>query len=345
MQSKQWPAWSEHFIKSGFPASSLLAGTEPAVWDALGRLELKDFDNSKQVLVRKALDDIGLGWVATNTTPFRIAIGGLFDAARKYHQERDQNASSGKSKSIPSIKLTTRKLPEAKDTITGPITKRSTTKANRQALWQQLETYGAYVIRHAVAESKLKTKPEAKQAKQTKLTRSMGNGVAGEPASAYMNLSKPPDWHDSLEQKLAQLLIDPGTPEKLEDSSARLKRMSILLLAGEGAENWAHQDNNDESPPLQAVLMLSEPNKDFTGGEFYVARQTRNTEKKINILRYRIAFESPGDLVIFQAGKDSGWWHGMLPVKRGKSQKQEDEYLRKAVGMLQPPAQATAKRN
>jgi len=89
MQSKQWPAWSEHFIKSGFPASSLLAGTEPAVWDALGRLELKDFDNSKQVLVRKALDDIGLGWVATNTTPFRIEIGGLFDAARKYHQERE----------------------------------------------------------------------------------------------------------------------------------------------------------------------------------------------------------------------------------------------------------------
>jgi len=87
MGVKRWPRWSENFIKAGFPSSSLLAGTEPAVWDALGRLNLKDFDNGKQVAVRKALDDIGLGWVATNTTPFRIAVGGLFDAAKRIHRD------------------------------------------------------------------------------------------------------------------------------------------------------------------------------------------------------------------------------------------------------------------
>ncbi|HSR54812.1 MAG TPA: 2OG-Fe(II) oxygenase, partial [Alphaproteobacteria bacterium] len=116
--------------------------------------------------------------------------------------------------------------------------------------------------------------------------------------------------------------------------SPTLERKSILLLAGEGAENWAHQDNNDETPPLQAVLMLSKPAEDFTGGEFYVARQTARTTKRIDVVRYEVPFESPGDLVIFKAGKDSGWWHGMLPVQAGKNP--NDGHLRKAIGMLQP---------
>jgi hypothetical protein len=343
MSTRRWPEWSESFIKSGFPESSLLAGTEPAVWDALGRLELKDFDNGKQVTLRKALEDIGLGWVATNTTPFRIAIGGLFDAAEKAHQKnahkndnRNSDATST-GRNTPAIHVDTRKLPETKGSITGPLKKNMATETNRGAVWSQLETYGACVVRKAISASALKSEPKATQAKETKLARTTGNGIAGDPPGVYMGLNTRPDWHDSLEQTLGQLLIGPGAPDEVSKESATLNRKSILLLAGVGAENWAHQDNNDETPPLQAVLMLSHPEEDFTGGEFYVARQVKNTDTEIRIVRYKISFESPGDLVIFIAGKNSGWWHGMLPVKAGKAGKEESEHLRKAVGMLQPP--------
>jgi len=342
MGVKHWPRWSESFIKSGFPESSLLAGTEPAVWDALGRLESKDFDTGKQVAVRKALDDIGLGWVATNTTPFRIAVGGLFDAAKQRHRDNAENTAAGPAgnqpdkKVIPEIEVTTHGLPERENSITGPVNEIEPSEANRRALWDQLETYGACAIRNAAPASSLDSLPDTSQVKETKLARTMGNGIAGDPPSVYMDIRKAPDWHDALERDLGELLMGPGAPEPFAEASATLTRKSILLLAGEGAENWAHQDNNNETPPVQAVLMLSEPQKDFTGGEFYVARQTSQTDTRIEIARYAIPFDSPGDLVIFKAGKDSGWWHGMLPVKAGDDRKQE--YLRKAVGMLQPPA-------
>jgi hypothetical protein len=343
MSARRWPEWSESFIKSGFPESSLLAGTEPVVWEALGRLELKDFDNGKQVTLRKALEAIGLGWVATNTTPFRIAIGGLFDAAEKAHRENAQDpepkasATASNSRDIPAIHVDTHRLPETKGSITGPINQSMASKTNRGAVWSQLETYGACVIRKAVSASALTSLSNKKQAKETKLARTMGNGVAGDPPGVYMGLSTNPDWHDSLEQTLGKLLIGPGAPAEVAEENARLNRKSILLLAGVGAENWAHQDNNDETPPVQAVLMLSNPKEDFTGGEFYVSRQAKNTDQEIRIVRYRVSFESPGDLVIFIAGKNSGWWHGMLPVKAGNAGKEQQEHLRKAVGILQPP--------
>lgn len=87
-----------------------------------------------------------------------------------------------------------------------------------------------------------------------------------------------------------------GASQESSECNATLRRNSILLLAGKCVENWAHQDNNYGKPPVQAMLMLSEPKKDFAGGDFYVARQTKNTGKEINIVRYNISFESPGDL-------------------------------------------------
>jgi hypothetical protein len=342
-RKRKWPEWSQDLIRGGFPESSLLAGTEAAIWDALGGLDLRDFDDGKQIVVRKALDAIDLGWVATNTTPFRIAIGGLFDAARKQHQESEEENKKIESsvgpndKCIPSIHIHTQTLPDAEDNITGPIREGTAIQTNRSALWDHMESYGAYVIRKAIPASTLRELPETNQDKQTKLSRSMGNGLAGDPPSLYRDLSARPDWHDELEQNIGQLLSGSGAPGALSEADSALKRKSILILAGKHAENWAHHDNNDETPPVQAILMLSEPKKDFAGGEFYVARQTRNSDEKIDIVRYRISFESPGDLVIFMAGKNSGWWHGMLPVHAGDEQKEEQEHLRQVIGMLQPP--------
>jgi hypothetical protein len=64
-----WPAWSPELVKRPFPPKSLLEGTEPLVWEALGQLDAKDFQNTgKQVALRKALRKVDLGWIATNDT-------------------------------------------------------------------------------------------------------------------------------------------------------------------------------------------------------------------------------------------------------------------------------------
>jgi hypothetical protein len=344
MTGRRWPRWSDDLVKAGFPQSSLLAGTEPAVWNALGRLAPEDFDDGKQVVLRKALDEIGLGWVATNTTPFRIAVGGLFDAAER--RQRDGTRSSDRrrsgngpgSASAPAIDVRPERLPAPDDALTGPVARIARTRANREALWNQLETQGACVIREAVPTSTLKTLPDTGAAKPTKLARTAGNGVAGDPPAVYLDIGEPPAWHNALEGTLGELLIGPGAPGELTEAAATLERRTILLQAGEGAENWAHQDNNDETPPVQAVLMLSEPQKDFTGGEFYVARQTARTDTRIDIVRHEVTFVSAGDLVIFKAGRDSGWWHGMLPVRAGEAGR--TGHLRRALGLLQPPGQA-----
>ena len=81
--------------------------------------------------------------------------------------------------------------------------------------------------------------------------------------------------------------------------------------------------------------MLSHPKRDFAHGEFYVARKDRASadQNAVRITRNMVTFENPGDLVIFQAGKGSGWWHGMAPVATGEEDK--GGYVRVAVGMLQ----------
>ncbi len=339
MAQHGWPEWSDTFIKSGFPEHSLLAGTEPVVWAALGRLELEDFNSPKQVTLRKALEDVGLGWVATNTTPFRIAVGGLFDAARETHRRiaEGNHRETGRTASTnPVIHVETNALPEGEYSITGPLHQGMVTESCRKAVWRQLESYGACAIRQAVVTPMISAEYESTDARKTKLARTMGNGIAGEPQSIYMGLANQSGWHEALISTLQDLLAGPGTPYKSSESSGVAERRSILLLAGDGAENWAHQDNNDETPPVQAVLMLSDPQVDFSGGEFYVARQIKNTESEIHIQRYTVRFESPGDLVIFIAGKRKGWWHGMLPVRAPGHQKPGQEYVRRAVGMLQP---------
>jgi hypothetical protein len=192
------------------------------------------------------------------------------------------------------------------------------------------------VIRGAVPASRLTSLPDTGDARPTKLARTAGNGIAGDPPAVYRDLGPPPEWHDALERALGELLIGPGAPEACAEASAPLERRTILLLAGDGAENWAHQDDNDETPAVQAVLMLSTPGEDFTGGKFYVARQTERSDARIGITRHEVPFESAGDLVIFQAGKRSGWWHGMRPVRPGR--RAHDGYLRRALGLLQPPS-------
>ena len=92
----------------------------------------------------------------------------------------------------------------------------------------------------------------------------------------------------------------------------------------------AHRDGLDdkEAFPYQGTVMLSKPGVDFTGGEFYVA--SKNAESG-RIVRTKVEFKNPGDLVLFRADKEGGYEHGMLPVLRGSSTKCE----RVAIGLFQ----------
>ena len=88
-----WPPYTS--LPRGFPSHYLLVGTEALVWRSMGAvlgsdktshvtptLALTKLESlAKQVALRQALRRIGLGWVATNTTPFRILAGKLYNRA------------------------------------------------------------------------------------------------------------------------------------------------------------------------------------------------------------------------------------------------------------------------
>lgn len=104
----------------------------------------------------------------------------------------------------------------------------------------------------------------------------------------------------------------------------------IILRYGEGGVNWAHQDQTRHT--YQALVLLSDPGIDFTGGELYV-RDGQNLESAEDY----VAFQGAGDLVVFCAHSDGNgrnFFHGMREVQRGEG----DVCERWAVGLLQPPA-------
>ena len=377
-----WPPYDScDTSRSSFPSDSLLAGTEPLVWQALGTLAPRLEEFSKQVALRQALRSIRLGWIATNTTPFRIVVGKLYDQALACAKEQEHRCQNKRVKHtppepLPSIQIDTTPIPP-NSAIQGPFNLPATfTKDQREAVWRDLETYGACLVRKAVSVSDVATltpnttMPDTKKGiKIHRLAETMGNGIAGAPSSRYSDVPKP--YSESLlelETTLWNLLL---TDEKDKDGQgakdadnestaflqfskgARSPRKSLFLQYGIGAENWAHQDNNKEDVPIQAVLLTSEPGADFEGGEFYVAtrkQQNQDDDKgedeDSNVLKFRrhiVPWENAGDLVLFQAGKDTGWWHGMMPVKEVTSQREgdtdhnnEDTYARQTIGMLQP---------
>jgi uncharacterized protein len=69
----------------------------------------------------------------------------------------------------------------------------------------------------------------------------------------------------------------------------------LILKYGKGGHNTLHQDlYGDVYFPIQAVLFLNEPDKDYEGGEFVLTQQTPRAQSKAIVLKPK-----KGDMLIF----------------------------------------------
>lgn len=77
--------------------------------------------------------------------------------------------------------------------------------------------------------------------------------------------------------------------------NGQLLPTALILKYGKGGFNTLHQDlYGDVYFPMQAVLFLNEPGKDYAGGEFVLTEQVPRAQSKAIVLK-----PGKGDLLIF----------------------------------------------
>lgn len=78
-------------------------------------------------------------------------------------------------------------------------------------------------------------------------------------------------------------------------TNSQEKATVLILKYGKGGHNTLHQDlYGDIYFPIQTVLFLSEPDIDYTGGEFVLTEQIPRAQSKAIVLKPR-----KGDMLIF----------------------------------------------
>jgi uncharacterized protein len=133
-------------------------------------------------------------------------------------------------------------------------------------------------------------------------------------ANQWMNVLKketpyPADFQEFQEQCKAQ---------------AQTKPTVLILKYGKGGHNTLHQDLYGEVFfPIQMVIFLSEPERDYEGGEFVLTEQIPRAQSKAIVLKPR-----KGDILLFTTNfrpvkGSKGYYrvnmrHGVSEVRQGE---------------------------
>lgn len=105
----------------------------------------------------------------------------------------------------------------------------------------------------------------------------------------------------------------------------------LILKYGKGGYNTLHQDlYGDIFFPIQAVLFLNDPDKDYSGGEFVLMQQTPRAQSKAVVLK-----PGKGDMLLFTTNfrpvKGSKGYY-RVNMKHGVSELHEGE--RHTLGII-----------
>jgi len=101
-------------------------------------------------------------------------------------------------------------------------------------------------------------------------------------------------WMEAL--KIDQRFPNSHTDFKLLcQDNGQTKPTVLILKYGPGGHNTLHQDlYGDVFFPIQAVIFLSEPKEDYTGGEFVLTEQTPRAQSRPIVLQPK-----KGDMLLF----------------------------------------------
>ena len=138
------------------------------------------------------------------------------------------------------------------------------------------------------------------------------------------------EWMDMLR-------IDQRFPATFEGLNAQChtngqcKPTPLILKYSKGGFNTLHQDlYGDIHFPIQAALFLTQPGKDYTGGEFVLTQQSPRAQSKVTVLTPKM-----GDMIIFTTNfrpvKGSRGYY-RVTMKHGVSEVRSGE--RYAMGII-----------
>ena len=102
------------------------------------------------------------------------------------------------------------------------------------------------------------------------------------------------DWMEKIKSDLRYPATHTAFLKRCHDAG-QTRPTPLLLRYGAGDYNCLHQDlYGDLAFPLQVAILLSEPGKDFTGGEFVLTEQRPRMQSRAEVVPLR-----QGDAVAF----------------------------------------------
>jgi uncharacterized protein len=94
-------------------------------------------------------------------------------------------------------------------------------------------------------------------------------------------------WNDSMGIDVRYPVAHADFIKRCHDAG-QTRPTPLLLQYGEGDFNALHQDVYGQHVfPLQAAILLSEPEKDFTGGEFVLTEQRPRMQSRVEVVPLR----------------------------------------------------------